>query len=231
MGVWIGIFTPKGTVLTADTGFANERNNNFLYKNGINAYIPDNKFRSRDPNFESQKTKYGKRKQEEKSKHPVSYFTQDDFKFNKRWMTCVCPAGEKLTLLRVADNGYSKETAYFEGRILQCRNCPLKTQRMKNPASADHRHGAGRQVSFTIGKVNNKKNYTDWMKGRIDSTAGKDIYSKRMSVVEPVFANFSTNKKLNRFSLRGKEKVQAQWQLYSLVHNIEKWMNYGARAA
>ncbi|WP_353047677.1 MULTISPECIES: transposase [unclassified Halomonas] len=34
-----------------------------------------------------------------------------------------------------------------------------------------------------------------------------------MSVVEPVFGNIGTTKRLNRFSLRGKKKVQGQWQL------------------
>jgi len=42
-------------------------------------------------------------------------------------------------------------------------------------------------------------------------------------------------KGLNRFSLRGnKRKVQGQWQLYCLVHNvhnIEKLANYGQMAA
>jgi hypothetical protein len=42
-----------------------------------------------------------------------------------------------------------------------------------------------------------------------------------MSVVEPVFGNIESNKRLNRFSLRSKNKVQGQWQLYCLVHNIE----------
>ena len=98
---------------------------------------------------------------------------------------------------------------------------------MQNPSSADHRKGSGRQVSFIL---NEKRNPThiDWMKYRVDSPYGKQIYSHRMSV-EPVFANFGTNKKLNRFSLRGK-KVQGQWQLYCMVHNIEKLANYGQLA-
>ncbi len=74
-------------------------------------------------------------------------------------------------------------------------------------------------------------NYTDWMKHRVDSPKGKEIYSHRMSVVEPVFGNIGTTKRLNRFSLRGKKKVQGQWQLYCLVHNIEKLANYGQLAA
>nr|WP_282956122.1 transposase [Oceanospirillum multiglobuliferum] len=36
-----------------------------------------------------------------------------------------------------------------------------------------------------------------------------------------------TNKRLNRFSLRSKTKVQGQWQLYCLVHNVEKLAKYG----
>ncbi|WP_373092440.1 transposase [Zhongshania sp.] len=38
---------------------------------------------------------------------------------------------------------------------------------------------------------------------------------------------FFANKGLNRFSLRGKDKVQGQWQLYCLVRNIEKIAHYG----
>jgi len=69
------------------------------------------------------------------------------------------------------------------------------------------------------------------MKHRVDSKEGKYIYSHRMSVVEPVFANIGTQKRLNRFSLRGKTKVDGQWKLYCMVHNIEKLANYGSIAA
>jgi len=80
-------------------------------------------------------------------------------------------------------------------------------------------------------KKERKANYTDWMKQRVDSPHGKQIYSHRMSVVEPVFANMGSNKRLNRFSLRSKQKVQGQWRLYCMVHNIEKIANYGEMAA
>lgn len=46
---------------------------------------------------------------------------------------------------------------------------------------------------------------------------GKHYYSHQSSVVEPVFANIGTNKGLDRFTLRGKQKVQGQWRLYCLV--------------
>ena len=69
---------------------------------------------------------------------------------------------------------------------------------------------------------------TERMKRRVDSALGKHYYSHRMSVVEPAFANIGTNKGLSRLSLRGSHKVQGQWRLYYLVHNIEKLTWYGA---
>jgi len=48
-------------VVTADTGFANEANYEYLKEEKINAYIPDNQFFSRDPTHKYQKEKYGKR--------------------------------------------------------------------------------------------------------------------------------------------------------------------------
>ncbi len=38
-----------------------------------------------------------------------------------------------------------------------------------------------------------------------------------------MFANLRHNKRLNRFTLRGQRKVDGQWKLFALVHNIEKW--------
>jgi transposase len=216
-------------IITADTGFANEANMEYLHNNKVNAYIPDNQFRSRDPKFQDQKAKYGKRHQD-KNQGVVDTLPANDFQFNPETLSCVCPSGESLSLrsTRIDRQGHHK--AFFEGRLLQCRSCHRKVQCMKNPDAANHRKGKGRQVSFILAK-DKSPNYTDWMKKRVDSPEGKLIYSHRMSVVEPVFANIGTNKKLRRFSLRGKVKVESQWRLYCMVHNIEKIMNYGRIAA
>ena len=45
----------SNTIVTADTGFANEANMEYLHTEDINGYIPDNQFRSRDPKFDKQK--------------------------------------------------------------------------------------------------------------------------------------------------------------------------------
>jgi hypothetical protein len=46
-----------------------------------------------------------------------------------------------------------------------------------------------------------------------------------MQIVEPVFANITYCKGMNRFMLRGNEKVDTQWKMYCIVHNIGKCMN------
>ncbi len=211
-------------IVTADTGFSNESNNSYLKDQKINAYIPDNKFRSRDPKFKGQKTKYGKRNQNKPEIRNV--IPASEFEFHENDRICICPTGEVLTYNgdRETETGLTK--AYFSGRLSQCKNCELKYRCMQNPESANHRNGSGRQVSFQI-KKKRKRTATDWMKRRVDSRRGKQIYSHRMSVVEPVFGNIGTNKGLNRFSLRGKEKVNGQWKLFCMIQNIEKLMRYG----
>lgn len=220
----------EGVIVTADTGYANEANMEYLYKNNIDAYIPDNQFRRRDPKFDNQKDKYGKRHQQKKKRKGPSVIPADEFSFDPIELTCKCPAGELISFRGTREDRNGNHKAFFEGRLLQCRQCTLKQACMENPSSANHRKGNGRQVSFIL-ENRRKPNYTDWMKHRVDSTKGKHIYSHRMSVVEPVFANIGTNKRLNRFSLRSKKKVQGQWQLYCMVHNIEKLVNYGKLAA
>ena len=58
---------------------------------------------------------------------------------------------------------------------------------------------------------------------------GRRLYGWRLATVEPVFANIRHNKKLNRFTLRGQTKVNTQWLLFCLVHNIEKLAHNGYR--
>jgi hypothetical protein len=56
---------------------------------------------------------------------------------------------------------------------------------------------------------------------------GREIYSERMKIVEPVFANLRIQKGMDYLTLRGKVKVNIQWLLYCIVHNIGKIGGYG----
>lgn len=218
----------QGVIVTADTGFADEANMKYLHEETINGYIPDNQFRSRDPRFKDHKIKHPRKSRAKKGS--TKTFPAEDFSFDESTLTCICPNGESLSSRGIITDSNNNKSARFEGRLTQCRGCPFKHQCMKNPKSADHRKGAGRQVSFLLHK-HNTATHTDWMKERVDSDKGKRIYSHRMSVVEPVFGNLEFNKKLTRFTLRGLKKVNAQWKLFCLIQNIEKLANYGKLAA
>lgn len=65
------------------------------------------------------------------------------------------------------------------------------------------------------------------MEQKIDSDRGRMIYSKRIGTVEPVFANLRHCLGLNRFTLRGDEKVNIQWKLFTIVDNLLKIHRFG----
>jgi len=67
----------------------------------------------------------------------------------------------------------------------------------------------------------------DEMKARIDTPQGRQIYARRLAIVEPAFANLCVQKRLDRFTLRTKAKVDVQWRLFARVHNIGKIHVYG----
>ena len=47
-------------------------------------------------------------------------------------------------------------------------------------------------------------------------------YALRKTVVEPVFGQIRSSRRLNRFRLRGLEKVNGEWALMATTHNLLK---------
>jgi len=73
-----------------------------------------------------------------------------------------------------------------------------------------------------------KSNRTDHDSAKMATSKGViQGYGQRFATVEPVFVNLRANKRLNRLTLRGRQKVDTQWKLYCLVHNIEKLAHHG----
>ena len=85
--------------------------------------------------------------------------------------------------------------------------------------------GKRRTLGVPIGHV--PGNLSKAMADKIDSEKGRRIYSQRIAIVEPVFANIAAQKRMDRFTLRRKIKVNIQWLLYCMVHNIGKIAVYG----
>ena len=60
------------------------------------------------------------------------------------------------------------------------------------------------------------------MDRKIRSKAGQAIYALRKTIVEPVFGQIKAARGLNRFLLRGLEKVNREWHLIAITHNLGK---------
>jgi len=66
------------------------------------------------------------------------------------------------------------------------------------------------------------------MREKLAGEKGRAVYARRKAVVEPVFGQVKEVRGFRRFSLRGIEMVNAEWQLISLTHNLLKLHRSGA---
>ncbi len=124
----------EDTVVTADTGYANESNMQYLYEQNMDGYIPDNKFRRRDEKFTDHKTRYGNRtltgKTTGKTTTKQNRLLAREFIFDPISMTCPCPAGETIRYRHTGTDEHGNLKAFFEGRLMQCHHCEIKTHCM-----------------------------------------------------------------------------------------------------
>jgi hypothetical protein len=213
----------KKTKLSGDTGFHSEKNMEMLIEQGIDAYIADNKFRHRDPRFaDADRHKERFNKEVAKRFDRAIIFQPRDFTVSPDKSFCICPAGKRMYKCGNAmHNGL--HAIKYHGTKRDCIPCLVRAQCMKNPDVT-----VTRQFAHFTGKTDQRiKTYTQKMREKIDSVAGKLIYGRRMATVEPVFADIRSSLGLDRFSLRGKQKVSIQWRLYCVVHNLLKVHRYG----
>ena len=217
------------TVVTADTGFSSEETMKYVFERGIDAVIPDNNFRKRKEEIAESETYKRHKELHKKNRHDrakkARQIPANEFKVDLVAKICICPAGKQMNCHGDHYEGSRGTYTRFRGKLTDCRNCSMSDRCMNKPVK-----GKGRQVQF-LNEGQQKTNYTDLMKEKIDSEQGAEIYSKRMWTIEPVFGNITSNKRLSGFSLRGKEKVSGQWRLCCLVHNIEKLWRYGPQVA
>jgi len=65
------------------------------------------------------------------------------------------------------------------------------------------------------------------MRAKLQTAAGQAIYALRKAIVEPVFGQIKDARGFRRFSFRGLGKVQAEWQVICLTHNLLKLFRAG----
>ncbi len=60
------------------------------------------------------------------------------------------------------------------------------------------------------------------MRRKLQTKIGRAIYAARKAIVEPVFGQIKQARGFRQFLLRGLEKVQGEWALVCMAHNILK---------
>jgi len=214
------------TLITADAGYHSAANLKALAEAEIPALIADTGMRKRDERFKDQakhKAQPDPLHDKTGTKKTAGPYRPEDFTYDPEAGTCKCPAGKQLYQngSNCRHNGYL--AVKFQGALRDCLPCALRAECLRTPEQTQTR-----QVSFFRGKApTDKPDYVAIMKRAIDSPQGRVLYGRRFATVEPVFGNLRHNKKLNRFTLRGRDKVDTQWKLYCLVHNIEKLAHHG----
>ena len=213
--------------LSADCNYHNKDNLAICDTERIDAYIPDPQFRKRDVRFAGQdrfKDGINPRKRVKKSNRNKNIFTIDCFTYDEQTESYICP--NKKVLKRNAHAHRIRNLIYdiYRAKESDCAVCPLR-QKCLSKKTTKRRH-----IVIPLEpaeEVQKKFSLVKAMKQKIDTAEGRRIYGKRLAIVEPVFANIRAQKRLDRFTLRSKTKVNIQWMLFAMVHNIEKIAHYG----
>jgi transposase len=200
----------EGKMLVADNNYSSPVNLSQCKEECLDAYIPDIRFRTRDERFATQ---------ERWKSHWTKRFILEDFLCQKETDEYVSLNGKVLRARAkkaiVNDVIYKRYIADRE----DCIRCLLENRCIKG------NFVKGRYLGVPVGAT--PGNLIKEMAAKIDMERGRNIYHQRIAIAEPVFANIKYGKGLDRFTLRGKIKVNIQWVLYCMVHNIGKILTFG----
>ena len=115
------------------------------------------------------------------------------------------------------------EFMQFQARESDCNTCELRNRCLRSGTQK----AKSRQVNIRLSMAcEEPASALEKMRRKIDSVWGRHVYSHRLGIVEPVFGHITSALGLKRFSLRGRDKVNGQWRLMTLIHNISKIHRY-----
>ena len=218
------------TVLTVHASYHSEAHLAALAARNVTALIADPDMRKRDERFADREHHTSApdplHDKSSTARKALPLFTPSDFAYDADARTCVCPAGKSLYRMGANNvtNGYVGE--HLRGAKRDCIPCALRAQCLRKPDTTMFRTVGflqGREAAAT-------ETHTMRVQQRLDTSEGREQYGRRFATVEPVFANVRYNKRLDRFTLRGRTKVSGQWLLFCLVHHIEKLTHAGYAA-
>ncbi|HEY9169704.1 MAG TPA: IS1182 family transposase [Lutibacter sp.] len=183
--------------ITADAGYGSEENYDYLEQKDLTAYVKYNTFdKEQDKNYQKKHKPF--------SKENLYYNREEDF--------YVCPMGQRMHKThqsqKTTEAGYTQILSHYQAK--NCEGCPLRGQcfKAKGNRSIERNHNLERHKQRT--------------RELLLSETGIQKRKQRTADVEPVFAQLKHNNNFRRFSLKGLEKVELEFGLMALGHNLRK---------
>lgn len=184
----------SGTVV-ADSGYGSEQNYEYLENENVEAFVKYNYFHK-----------------EQKRNNKKNPFLPANLYYNSDSDYLVCPMGQHMEFIGVAnkksDLGYKYQVSIYQAK--NCNGCSMRGQCFKGKAN--------RRVELNHKLIRYRKQARD----KLMSEQG--LYHRSMRPIEPeaVFGHIKFNNKFNRFTLRGLDKVEIEFGLVAISHNLRK---------
>jgi transposase len=184
---------PKNAI--GDAGFGSEENYDYLKAEKINNYL-----------------KYAGFYFEQTKKYKENRFHKDNFQYDKTKDQFTCPNKQILAFdhwtTKTSKTGYRNKIKVYRSR--GCGDCPMAHMCKKGTSD--------KTIKFSPGFEKHKR----LVKEKLKTADGIRLRKQRGVDVETPFGDIKHNMGYNRFRLRGKEKINIEWGLLSIAHNLRK---------
>ncbi len=134
------------------------------------------------------------------------FFRKDEFRYDARQDSYICPAGQTLTPIREGKLRELKKIDY--GNAAACRVCALRPRCTKNFRA--------------VSRLENE-DALDRMAERLK--ARPELLDRRREIVEHPFGSIKQWMNQGAFLMRGLEKVRAEFSLTALAYNLRRALN------
>ena len=180
--------------IIADAGYGSHENYSYLKEKELGTYV---KYNTWFRDIKGKKTKI---------------WNKNSFIYDSKVDEYICPNGERLTYQytrkQKTENGYLQEIKYY--KYDNCYDCMMKSKCTRG------------QFSRILGVNAPLEEYKRIARVNLCSEKGTKLRKRRCADVEAVFGLIKGNGAFRRFLLRGMKKVNIEWGLISIAHNLKK---------
>jgi len=192
------LYEKQSEKLVADAGYGSEENYNYAHTNEIGAFVKYNYFHK-----------------QEKRAFKKDIFHVENLYYNPEKDFFVCPMGQRMertgTGKRISELGYESQITYYQAK--RCDGCPLRGQCHKSKSNR------------TLEINHQLRNYKQKARELLLSEEGRKLRGQRAIEPEAVFGQIKFDNKFNRFTLRSLSKINIEFGIIAISHNLRKLTN------